>query len=857
MTGESIVRHLRYGRAAIAAVFPEAVVDTYAVQEPCWSSCLPGLLQSFGYKRAALPHSTCWGGYHAGRADADLCHWTGPDGAAITTAPRYGIDGLVGPATEENAVPPAGYGERCHRARIAHPAGTILQDAGWPARPWAPGHEQGRPTPPRPRQHVTWRQYVDTIAEPAEQPWPASAEDLRVGLVWGATVVQRIAQVCRAGENEVGQTEKLAAIAAAHGQAFAYPANVLRELWIDVLLSQHHDVWIVPYNRNNVGTWASECDARYAHGHRRCLAINRSAMAAMSGTTGRATGDVRRVRVFNTTGFGRADVAAVDVVSDPGTVAFRVRDGDGPPVACQPLVRRRFASDGSVNAATVVFPADVPAAGYATYTVEPIAGRVATELLAPTTKDVGATVDARPDGTVVIDTDLYWLTLDPARGGAVRALLVKAIDGGREFVDRRSPRAFNEYRGFFPDAAGTGGAWLSSVDAKATVEAIESGPVRVAVKVTGHVGPYPFTTLLTLAQGQRPIDVAVAFDFPVDGLPFEKMGRPQRVRVGEPWPFNRDATRSDRRPFYDSSYKLRALFPAAVGDRPAIDKNAPFDVCRSGHIDTRFDRWSAIKNNVVVNWVDVVAGDGSAGMAVMSDHTTAYDHGDLSAGGEPLGLVLGYSGLGDWADVALGRPIKVGYAVVPHAGDWASGRLWRELVRSWSHVRQSTDGHAYRRDSRPTPHDRCSRFNGYHADPQHRRRGHRVHPGSTHQPGRHGRGRQGAAGRPPAGRGRAVAAVGRRRPSSDDRRQRPRWARRRRRLIGATADRSPASSDAHRLNACALAGPPWLPASADRRCRRKPASRSDARATVSTSVRVWRTAAARARPLEPTTAREP
>jgi alpha-mannosidase len=69
-------------------------VETYAVQEPCWTNCLPQLLKSLGYKRAVLKNSTCWGGYHGPSLDADLILWTGPDGTAIPAVPRYAANAV-------------------------------------------------------------------------------------------------------------------------------------------------------------------------------------------------------------------------------------------------------------------------------------------------------------------------------------------------------------------------------------------------------------------------------------------------------------------------------------------------------------------------------------------------------------------------------------------------------------------------------------------------------------------------------------------------------------------------------------------------------------------------------------------
>jgi alpha-mannosidase len=63
--------------------FPNALPVTYAVQEPCWASCLPQILVSLGYTGACLKDpGTAWGGYSAG-FDAEVVNWVGPDGSRI------------------------------------------------------------------------------------------------------------------------------------------------------------------------------------------------------------------------------------------------------------------------------------------------------------------------------------------------------------------------------------------------------------------------------------------------------------------------------------------------------------------------------------------------------------------------------------------------------------------------------------------------------------------------------------------------------------------------------------------------------------------------------------------------------
>jgi alpha-mannosidase len=659
-SGESNIRQIAFGLAELRAVLPGLIVDTYAVQEPCWTSCLPQLLKSFGYRRAVLKNSTCWGGYHAPTLDADVMHWVGPDGTAITTVPRYAAEQLVPPATELGAQPNTAFIAHCKEAGIENPSGTILQDMGWPGRPWRLGMSQEVVGSLR---HVTWREYVDTIASAPKKQWKASQEDLRVGLPWGGSVIQRIAQLVRLSENRLVQAEKLAAMAFVR-RGTPFPADDFKQPWKDLLWSQHHDVWIVSYNRHRDGTWASAVEAKSQTIDRACAKVIDESSAAMVAVpeAPQASADTF-VRVFNTTGFRRSDLASIQV---PGG-KVRVLDAEGREVACQLL----NGASGTSEPATLAFAAQVPALGYATY-------RIA-EAARDARPSTGPARAVKTDKAVILETDLFSISIDPTKGGRITSLFAKDLQ--REFVDADSSRSFNEFRGYFPNE----GKWLSSVEAPAEVSILEQGPLQVAAEIRGRIGKFPFVTRVSVATGRRRIDCQATFDFPVDATPAGR-GRQraatsqprERFRLGEQWDAQHDTVRSNRRPFYDSSVKLQALFPANLR-QPTLDKNAPFDVCRAANSDSRFNAWDAIKNNVIFNWVDLLDQDGSAGLAVMSDHVTAYS----VSPGEPLGLVLCYAGRGIWHDYRLDRTPGVSYALVPHSGDWVKAQLWRELSR-WS-----------------------------------------------------------------------------------------------------------------------------------------------------------------------------
>ena len=261
-----------------------------------------------------------------------------------------------------------------------------------------------------------------------------------------------------------------------------------------------------------------------------------------------------------------------------------------------------------------------------------------------TVAPVGATESA---GGVVMESDLYRIEFDPAKGGTIRSLVAKSLDD-REFVDTGSERLFNELRGNFYEQDG----FHSSAGQAAKVSIVENGPLRASVEIAGSIAGNPFVQRVSITQGSPVIDCSVRIDW---------QGQP---RIGESE--EKDGWKNFRRPAYDDRFKLLALFPAKLADQK-ITKNAAFDVCESKLTDTFYNSWDAIKNNVIVDWVDVADGAGGHGLALFSDHTTSYTHGPDF----PLGLTLQYAGKGLWArDYRVDGPTEVRYALMPHAGKW-------------------------------------------------------------------------------------------------------------------------------------------------------------------------------------------
>jgi alpha-mannosidase len=625
-SGESMIRQFSYGIKKLREHFPGIGFKTYSTEEPCFTSALPQVLQSFGFKYASLKNpNTCWGGYTRAQG-GELVNWIGPDGSSILTVPRYATEELVKGSTWQTTAWNSGreYVQAALQYGVKHPVGMCLQDAGWRNGPWIGNRKDV--------QYTTWKNYFEHIADHGlANDWKVSQEDILVSLVWGSQVLQRIAQQVRKAEDKIVATEKLAAMATVRA-GFVWPQAAFDRAWENLLLAQHHDCWIVPYNGKRGDTWADKVRNWTSTAVQICDSINVAALQALTqpGT--------KQFAVFNTAGIDRQELISIPVMEN--ATIHAVQAGN------KLLPVQRITNDKN-GKQELLFKAAVAAAGSQTY-------QFSNRKPAPAK---GASAVQR-NGVVILETDLYRITIDPEAGGAVTSLISKQWN--KEWI-ANSGSSFNTLQGNFYNDGGR----ISTASQKLRVDITEEGPLRVKATITGLLAGNNFVQTIALTQDEPRIDCSLQIDWQ------------KNMAIGSNYKQQDYKAEEYRKAFYEDRQKLLLTFPLDL-KKQSIHKNAPFDVTASRLNNTFFTSWDSIKNNVILHWVDITDEKEKYGMALFSDHTGAYVHGE----DHPLGLVVQYSGRGLWGmDYKLDGPTHLKYSLLPHKGSWASAQLETERIK--------------------------------------------------------------------------------------------------------------------------------------------------------------------------------
>jgi alpha-mannosidase len=296
-------------------------------------------------------------------------------------------------------------------------------------------------------------------------------------------------QAHRAAEVALVEAEKFATLAWARGLGGAYPEAEIEHAWRQLSFASHHDA-ITGSESDQVyidllglwrGAWTTARDVRDA--------AQRALLSARE-----VAGDLGSVTVFNGMSSDRVDVARATLVRRPGTV----RDADGVPV---PAVVTGSDDTGW----TLALVAEVPATGYATFSLDAVA---------PWTGGWGTL-----DGTTIANTHLS-LTIDPRRGGTVSSLRDLATDtellsgSGNEILVYEEYPDHPVFKGLGPwHITPTGREPERSSGAIVHACRAESSAAGQRLVVEGRLGSLSFTQTLTLWAGMPRVDAETRIDF--------------------------------------------------------------------------------------------------------------------------------------------------------------------------------------------------------------------------------------------------------------------------------------------------------------------------------------------------------
>lgn len=638
INGESNIRQLIRGIEVINEHFKNVVVDTYAVQEPCFTSALPQILKKLGYQRMSLKNPTAWGGYMAPMSGG-MINLYSADGSYIPTVPRYDCEELVSCSATEGA----GYeysvirdfAEKCVKHGIKHPVGMCLQDLGWSAHPLLHGI---------PVEYVTWREYFKRFKDDLQGEAKFSQEAVLCTLPWGNLTLQKMSRQVRALENRTLQIEKLLALAEIDGSVLASGRDKLKKVWDSLMLSQHHDGFICATTGEGLKSWAFRADYLTTHGQKLLTEIEDEILDNMQETSEDqdAQSSEIYVRVYNTLGVKRTDQAEITLALPSGYHHLEVYDEKGTKCASQWQLLRKH-GDESIAAAKLFFEADAEGIGYSTYIVS---------LLDKQSEFDNCIAKTTGNNTISVETTELSVVFDMARGGSIVRLYDKELE--KDFVIQEGPIGI--LKGFMVDKD----TFVSNDECLTKFEILINGPIYTKLKFFGEFEGIDFETIVEIREGDRKIDITSTAVFH------------EETNIGYPYePKEEEKYYGTKRSSCREDYKLGIQIPLPMKEMTII-KHAPYENYESKIKDTRFDGWDEIKNNMINQYIDFYDTKTDCGIGILCDHITGYS---LVENQFSLTQAFGYHAGFWWGYQPLKGKSQISYSIITHKGDYEEGCL--------------------------------------------------------------------------------------------------------------------------------------------------------------------------------------
>jgi alpha-mannosidase len=424
---------------------------------------------------------------------------------------------------------------------------------------------------------------------------PTVAEELNFTFPACYTTQAEAKKGNRRGESLLVSAEKFSALAASLGFRDYYPERDLDEAWKIVLRNQFHDI----LDGSSIGPVYDDVrrdyEAAFARG-RRALDFSLETIGNAVDTRGEGV----PLLVYNPLSWDRTEPVTCEI---PLSGPFRIVDARGAEAPAQVVARD---AGPRKNLRRVVFIAEaVPSLGYKLFRIvpadqEPVFAPAAT---------------AGPDGLeneyfkVVLDPKTGWITrlYDKVRG---REALQRPGNFLQAIVDE--PESMSAWELGLKDTS-----WNVGEDG-ASVEVVETGPVRAVVRVRSSFRRSVFVQDMALYARLPRLDVGMRLDW------------------------------------QERNLMIKAVFPVDIrADRAEFE--IPF-----GSV-TRPGNGAEVP---MIRWADVSENDGSYGVCLLNDGKYGIDvRGSIAR----LSVIHGPV----YPDPEADRgPHELAYALYPHAGTW-------------------------------------------------------------------------------------------------------------------------------------------------------------------------------------------
>ncbi|MDL2301845.1 hypothetical protein LJC58_05775 [Lachnospiraceae bacterium OttesenSCG-928-D06] len=638
INGESNIRQLLYGRDTLLRHFKDITIDTYAVQEPCFTSSLPQILGKLGYKRMSLKNPTAWGGY-MDKMPGDMINLESADGSFLPTIPRYEWEELI----SCNATEASGYdysaiskfADKCVDKGIPAPLGMCLQDLGWQSAPLVQDIDV---------EYTTFRAYFKKFNTLPLKNIPFHQENIHVALPWGNRILQEMLRNIRKAENRILQIEKLLALAETEqgneNFSFASCRNLLVRAWKNLMQAQHHDGYICATCGEDMKQWAFQSNSLVD----RCLSSLDEICDIVMGTVAicKDSEDTIWLRVYNTVGNPCKALAQITLGLEPDVNSLHVYHVDGQEIPCQYTPLRKYAH-GGIGTALLSFEADIDGIGYASYKV------VTDSYTMPESPGIA---HKGIQNTIEVKTKLLHAIFDLNKGGSLVRLL--HYETGRDYA--KETFGFSSLKGFFIDQ----NRFVHTVDTPVTCEILENGSLYCRLLFKGICEEMSFEHRVIIYSTSSRIDCETAVFFK------------ENTNIGFPYtPTPEESFHGTRRSSLREDYKLSIQFPLGTSNI-SIKKNAPYDVYDSNLKDTTYDTWEQIKHNIINNGIDLYEEASDSGLSILCDCTNGYSLTDNTLS---LTLAFGYHGGFWWGYQPAKGKYKIAYSLLPHKGDWNKGNV--------------------------------------------------------------------------------------------------------------------------------------------------------------------------------------